>query len=54
MGHEVGPVIARHGAERMSEAMVMVMGGVGAISAAAVAAKTDLQTRNVFSAPRAA
>ena len=52
MGHEVGPVIARHGAERMSEAMVM--GGVGAISAAAVAAKTDLQTRNVFSAPMAA
>ena len=46
MGHEIGHVIARHGAERMSEAMVIA--GVGAISAAAIEDKTDLQTRNFF------
>jgi predicted Zn-dependent protease len=47
MGHEIGHVIARHGAERMSEAMVM--SGVGALGAAAVEAKTqDAQTRQLF------
>src|SRR5688500_18864144 len=39
MGHEIGHVIARHGAERMSEAMVI--SGAGALGSAAVAAKTD-------------
>lgn len=47
MGHEIGHVIARHGAERMSEAMVI--SGVGALGAAAVEAKTqDPQTRQLF------
>lgn len=39
MGHEIGHVIARHGAERMSEAMVIA--GVGAIGSAAVQSQTD-------------
>jgi metalloendopeptidase OMA1, mitochondrial len=47
MGHEIGHVIARHGAERMSEAMVI--SGVGALGAAAVEAKTqDPKTRELF------
>lgn len=47
MGHEIGHVIARHGAERMSEAMVM--SGVGALGAAIVENKTqDPQTRQLF------
>ncbi len=46
MGHEIGHVIARHGAERMSEAMVIA--GVGAIGSAAVEAKTDSSTRALF------
>lgn len=47
MGHEIGHVIARHGAERMSEAMVLQ--GVGAIGAAVVENKTrDPQTRQLF------
>jgi len=46
MGHEIGHVIARHGAERMSEAMVIA--GVGAIGAVAVETKTDAQTRDLF------
>lgn len=47
MGHEIGHVIARHGAERMSEAMVIQ--GVGAIGAAAIDAKTeDPRTRQLF------
>lgn len=47
MGHEIGHVIARHGAERMSEAMVI--SGVGALGAAVVEAKTqDPQTRQLF------
>lgn len=47
MGHEIGHVIARHGAERMSEAMVI--GGVGALGSAAVEAKTqDPQTKQLF------
>ena len=39
MGHEIGHVIARHGAERMSEAMVI--SGVGALGSAIVEAKTE-------------
>lgn len=46
MGHEIGHVIARHGAERMSEAMVI--SGVGALGAAVVEAKTDAQNRELF------
>lgn len=46
MGHEIGHVIARHGAERMSEAMVIA--GVGAASAAAVETKTDAKTKELF------
>jgi predicted Zn-dependent protease len=47
MGHEIGHVIARHGAERMSEAMVI--GGVGALGAAVVESKTqDPATRQLF------
>jgi metalloendopeptidase OMA1, mitochondrial len=38
MGHEIGHVIARHGAERMSEAMVMT--GVGALGSAVVETQT--------------
>jgi predicted Zn-dependent protease len=39
MGHEIGHVIARHGAERMSEAMVI--NGVGALGSAVIEAKTE-------------
>ncbi len=39
MGHEIGHVIARHGAERMSEAMLISMGG--AMGSAVVEAKTE-------------
>jgi metalloendopeptidase OMA1, mitochondrial len=46
MGHEIGHVIARHGAERMSEAMVIA--GVGALGAAVVDHKYDAETRNLF------
>jgi predicted Zn-dependent protease len=47
MGHEIGHVIARHGAERMSEAMVI--SGIGALGAAAVEAKSDdPKTRQLF------
>jgi predicted Zn-dependent protease len=47
MGHEIGHVIARHGAERMSEAMVIQ--GVGALGSAVVEAKTeDPQTKQLF------
>lgn len=46
MGHEIGHVIARHGAERMSEAMVI--SGVGAAGAAVLENKYDAQTRNLF------
>ena len=47
MGHEIGHVTARHGAERMSEAMAIA--AVGALGAAAVEAKTkDAQTRQLF------
>ena len=47
MGHEIGHVIARHGAERMSEAMVI--SGVGALGSAVVETKTqDPATRQLF------
>ena len=47
MGHEIGHVIARHGAERMSEAMVMA--SVGALGSAVVETKTqDPATRQLF------
>ncbi len=39
MGHEIGHVTARHGAERMSEAMLLQLGG--SIGNAVVGAKTD-------------
>lgn len=39
MGHEIGHVIARHGAERMSEAMVIAAGG--ALGSAVIEAKTE-------------
>lgn len=46
MGHEIGHVIARHGAERMSEAMLI--SGIGALGAAAVENKTDARTKDLF------
>ena len=47
MGHEIGHVIARHGAERMTEALAMA--GAGAIGSAIVEAKTsDPQTKQLF------
>lgn len=47
IGHEIGHVIARHGAERMSEAMVIA--SVGAMGAAVVEAKTeDQRMRQLF------
>jgi predicted Zn-dependent protease len=47
MGHEIGHVIARHGAERMSEAAVIA--GIGMMGAAIVEAKTeDPQARQLF------
>lgn len=47
MGHEIGHVTARHGAERMSEAMAI--GAVGALGSAAIEAKTeDAKTKQMF------
>jgi predicted Zn-dependent protease len=47
VGHEIGHVVARHGAERMSEAMVIA--GVGAIGGTVVASKTeDQRLRQLF------
>lgn len=47
LGHEIGHVVARHGAERMSEALVIA--GIGALGSAVVEAKTeDERTRQVF------
>src|SRR4051812_2396911 len=49
MGHEIGHVIARHGAERMSEATLI--SGLGAVGAAVVEAKTDdPKTKQLFEA----
>lgn len=45
MGHEIGHVTARHGAERMSEALLIA--GVGEIGGAVVEAKTGAN-RQVF------
>ncbi len=39
MGHEIGHVIARHGAERMSEAMLISLGG--SVGSTVVEAKTE-------------
>lgn len=46
IGHEIGHVIARHGAERMSEAMVL--SGLGQLAGTAVEAKTDPRKRQLF------
>jgi metalloendopeptidase OMA1, mitochondrial len=47
IGHEIGHVTARHGAERMSEAMVIA--GVGALGSVALETKSATpQTRQVF------
>lgn len=47
MGHEIGHVIARHGAERMSEAAII--SGLGALGSAVVEAKTeDPQKKQLF------
>jgi len=46
MGHEIGHVIARHGAERMSEGLVIA--GLGAIGGAVAESKYDAQTRDIF------
>lgn len=47
MGHEIGHVTARHGAERMSEALVIA--GLGEVGGAVIEAKTgDAARRQVF------
>ncbi len=47
IGHEIGHVVARHGAERMSEAMVIA--GLGAIGSAVVEASSeDERLRQTF------
>ncbi|MDO8544128.1 MAG: M48 family metallopeptidase [Opitutaceae bacterium] len=46
IGHEIGHVTARHGAERMSEAMVLA--GLGELGGAVVEAKTDAEKRQLF------
>ncbi|MBI5769003.1 MAG: M48 family metallopeptidase [Verrucomicrobia bacterium] len=46
MGHEIGHVIARHGAERMSEGMVIA--GVGALGGVVAESKYDARTRDLF------
>lgn len=46
IGHEIGHVIARHGAERMSEGMLIA--GVGVLGAAVVDHKYDAKTRDIF------
>ena len=47
IGHEIGHVTARHGAERMSEAMVIA--GIGAIGSAVVEANSeDQRAKQVF------
>jgi predicted Zn-dependent protease len=45
MGHEIGHVIARHGAERMTESMALA--GIGVLGAVVLDSKTDPQTRNL-------
>jgi len=46
MGHEIGHVIARHGAERMSEQMVIQ--GLGAVGAAYAGTKYSPETVQLF------
>lgn len=46
IGHEIAHVTARHGAERMSEALVIA--GLGEIGGAVVEAKTDARQREIF------
>jgi metalloendopeptidase OMA1, mitochondrial len=46
MAHEIGHVIARHGAERMSEAVLI--SGLGEVAGQVVEAKTDSQKRALF------
>lgn len=46
IGHEIGHVTARHGAERMSEAVVMA--AAGELGAAVVEAKTDAGRGELF------
>ncbi len=46
MGHEIGHVIARHGAERMSEAMLI--SGLGEVAGQVVEAKTHAGNRQLF------
>lgn len=46
MGHEIGHVVARHGSERMSEAMVIA--GLGLVGTLVVDNNASPQTRNLF------
>jgi predicted Zn-dependent protease len=46
MAHEIGHVIARHGAERMSEALLI--GGIGAAVGTAVESKAGARDRQLF------
>jgi len=46
LGHEIGHVIARHGAERMSKAIILA--GVGELAASTVESKTDQNKRQLF------
>lgn len=46
IGHEIGHVTARHGAERMSEALVIA--GLGEVGGAVVEAKTGTSQRQLF------
>ncbi len=46
MGHEIGHVTARHGGERMSEALVIA--GLGELGGAVLESKTDAQKRELF------
>jgi len=46
IAHEIGHVIARHGAERMSEALLIA--GLGEVTGQIVEAKTDSRQRQVF------
>jgi metalloendopeptidase OMA1, mitochondrial len=46
MAHEIGHVVARHGAERMSEAVLI--SGLGTVAGQVVEAKTGAQERQLF------
>lgn len=46
MGHEIGHVIARHGAERMTQAMTIA--GIGLVGAVVADQKYGAETRNIF------